>query len=76
MGADGLGKFAEALEIPRRGLWHRVPDVSQGELDEWERLYEEDQAQRKAEAQLAQAVSSTGAGAQRPPRRTRTPEGQ
>lgn len=73
---DGLGKFAEALEIPRRGLWHRVPDVSQGELDEWERLYEEDQAQRKAEAQLAQTVTGTGAGAQRPQRRSGTTEEQ
>lgn len=66
---DGLGKFAESLEIPRRGLWSRVPGVSQGELDEWERLYEEDQAKRQAEAQMAQAVTGTGSG-QRPPRRS------
>lgn len=40
--ADALGKLAEALEIPKRGLWKRVPDVTQNELAEWAELREED----------------------------------
>lgn len=36
--ADALGKFAESLGIPHRGLWHRVPGVTRRELVEWERL--------------------------------------
>ena len=39
--ADALGKFAESLEIPKQGLWHRVPNVSRAELVEWARLREE-----------------------------------
>ncbi|WP_018728513.1 phage portal protein [Salinispora pacifica] len=42
--ADGLGKLAELLGIPKRGLWARVPGARQSELDEWERLYEEENA--------------------------------
>ncbi|GIF02218.1 phage portal protein [Paractinoplanes rishiriensis] len=51
--ADGLGKLAESLGIPKRGLWSRVPGVTRTELDEWERLREEDDA----ELQLAQALN-------------------
>jgi hypothetical protein len=40
--ADALGKLAEALEIPKRGLWHRVPDVTQNEIKNWKELREED----------------------------------
>lgn len=40
--ADALGKLAEQLEIPRRGLWNRVPDVTQNEIDFWNELREED----------------------------------
>ncbi|MFD6636761.1 phage portal protein [Micromonospora chalcea] len=42
--ADGLGKLADQLGIPKRGLWPRVPDVKKTELDEWNRLYEEESA--------------------------------
>jgi hypothetical protein len=41
--ADGLSKLAEALDIPRRGLWKRVPGVTKAELDEWAELHEEQQ---------------------------------
>lgn len=67
--SDGLGKLAENLEIPRKGLWERVPGVSQGELDSWERLYAEDQAQRRAEAQMVHTLSSASTS-RRPDRRT------
>ncbi|MFC4334078.1 phage portal protein [Salininema proteolyticum] len=36
--ADGLGKLAESLEIPRRGLWTRVPGVTDQEIQYWESL--------------------------------------
>lgn len=50
--ADALGKMREQLMIPVRGLWRRVPGVTQNELDEWESLFEEE----SAELALAQAV--------------------
>ncbi|WP_432482585.1 phage portal protein [Kineococcus esterisolvens] len=50
--ADALGKLAEALEIPKRGLWTRVPDVTATEIREWEDLAE----QQNGELQLAQAL--------------------
>lgn len=40
--ADGLGKLSAQLGIPERGLWPRVPGVKQTELDEWDRLHEEE----------------------------------
>lgn len=55
--ADGLGKFAEALEIPKRGLWPRVPGVSQDELDLWGDLYEQDTAIDRAAERLANTTS-------------------
>ena len=36
--ADALGKMAESLGIPVRGLWGRVPNVTREEKLEWERL--------------------------------------
>jgi hypothetical protein len=40
--ADALGKLSDALEIPKRGLWSRVPDVTQNEIKQWNDLREED----------------------------------
>lgn len=40
--ADGLGKMAEQLGIPRRGLWPRVPNVTRQELEDWHRILKED----------------------------------
>ena len=62
--ADGLGKLAEALDIPKRGLWPRVSGVSQGEIDRWTDLYEEDQAMLRAAERLAQ---NTAGRRPRPP---------
>lgn len=39
---DALGKMAESLGIPKRGLWARVPNVTATELAEWEAMYEEE----------------------------------
>lgn len=44
--ADALGKFAESLGIPVRGLWQRVPGVTRQELLEWARLADEDSGER------------------------------
>lgn len=40
--ADALGKFADSLGIPKRALWNRVPGVTSGEVEDWERIREED----------------------------------
>lgn len=40
--ADALGKLAEALQIPKRGLWARVPGVTANEIREWEELREDE----------------------------------
>jgi hypothetical protein len=40
--ADALGKLSESLQIPKRGLWSRVPDVTQNEIDYWNELRDED----------------------------------
>ncbi|MEU8327318.1 phage portal protein [Micromonospora sp. NPDC048839] len=50
--ADALGKLREQLGIPARGLWPRVPGATRQELDEWERIAEDD----NGELQLAQAL--------------------
>jgi hypothetical protein len=42
--ADALGKMAESLEIPRKGLWPRIPGVTQNELDAWDDLAKEQTA--------------------------------
>lgn len=54
--ADALGKFADSLEIPKEGLWTRVPGVTQAEIDEWHRIKDA----KDKEAQLYQ--SSLGIG--------------
>ena len=51
--ADALGKLAEQLQVPRKGLWRRIPGVTQTEIDDWTNLYEEEDAERR----LAEAVS-------------------
>jgi hypothetical protein len=40
--ADGLGKLAEQLGIPRRALWKRVPGTTAGEWRYWNQVREED----------------------------------
>lgn len=40
--ADALGKFAEMLDIPKRGLWSRVPGVTRTEMSMWARMREDD----------------------------------
>ncbi|PHQ49469.1 hypothetical protein BLA24_25865 [Streptomyces cinnamoneus] len=40
--ADALGKLRTQLGIPERGLWRRVPGVTQTELEDWEQMREDD----------------------------------
>jgi hypothetical protein len=49
--ADALGKLADALGIPKRGLWSRVPGATTREIELWEDLADED-----PEIALAQAI--------------------
>jgi hypothetical protein len=57
--ADALGKLKEQLEIPKKGLWRRVPGVTQTELDEWEDLADQgDSTQALADA-LSRASSAS-----------------
>ena len=73
--ADGLGKFAESLDIPKKGLWSRVPGVTRQELDEWGKLrVEEDRdAQLLAEfaVKSAAAQKATQQAPQQPTATTR-----
>lgn len=40
--ADALGKLADQLGVPARGLWERIPGVTKQDLDRWEKLLQED----------------------------------
>lgn len=57
--ADGLGKLAELLGIPKRGLWNRVPGTTKQELDEWDRLYEEENSDVALANALTRASGDT-----------------
>lgn len=60
--ADALGKLKEQLGIPERGLWPRVPGVTQTELEDWESMREADDAQLS----LANALTRATGGADEP----------
>lgn len=49
--ADALGKLKEQLGIPARGLWNRVPGVTQNEIDYWNEL-----ADSEPDVALSQAL--------------------
>lgn len=55
--ADALGKLADQLDIPKRGLWTRVPDVTQNEIDYWNDLREEDDYELQMADSIARAAS-------------------
>ena len=62
--ADGLGKFAESLEIPKKGLWSRVPGVTRQEIREWSELADEQdrelQIMQKALGPIVNSGAATG----------------
>ena len=55
--ADALGKLAAQLGIPVRGLWDRVPGVTNQELARWEKLAEEADSERILAEALARATA-------------------
>lgn len=54
--ADALGKLADQLEIPKRGLWARIPGVTAGELATWEELREDEDAELALASALNRSV--------------------
>lgn len=68
MGAQALSKSVDALVklkdigVPERGLWPRVPGTTQGELSEWEALYEEQGSLGIDRSTREQAMSSMEEG--------------
>lgn len=58
--ADALGKLREQLGIPAKGLWKRVPGVTQIELDTWNELDESGDAPRALAEALTRATGSFG----------------
>lgn len=55
--ADALGKLATNLEIPVRGLWSRVPEVTDAELMKWN-LQADKQSEIQDEAALDPVASA------------------
>ena len=59
---DALGKAAQMLDVPRKGLWPMIPGVTNGMLDDWDELHEQQvQDDMERDPRLQQA---TAAGAQ------------
>ncbi|MFG2923891.1 phage portal protein [Streptomyces sp. NPDC048305] len=57
--ADALGKLADQLGIPKRGLWKRVPGVTQTEYEDWEQMAEDDDSVAQLASALTRATPST-----------------
>jgi hypothetical protein len=53
--ADALGKLKDQLGIPAKGLWKRVPNVTQTELEDWEKMDLEGDAPRALAEALTRA---------------------
>ncbi|ATI18629.1 portal protein [Streptomyces phage Amethyst] len=64
--ADALGKLADQLGIPKRGLWKRVPGVTQTEYEDWEQLAEEDDSVGQLATALTRATPTEDAFASQP----------
>lgn len=60
--ADALGKIAAGLKVPARALWHLVPGVEATELEEWERLAEEEVERDPLMASFQRQAESTISG--------------
>ena len=39
---DGLGKAADMLGVPKRGLWSQIPGLTSGDLEDFDELHEEE----------------------------------
>ncbi|MCS0601109.1 phage portal protein [Streptomyces sp. LP11] len=56
--ADALGKLAEQLGIPKKGLWKRVPGVTQTEYEDWVDLAEDEDSVGQLATALTRATPS------------------
>lgn len=57
--ADALGKIASQLSVPARGLWRMVPGVESADIEEWERLADEEYERNPLAASFSRQVEST-----------------
>ena len=56
---DALGKAAQMLDVPRKGLWPMIPGVTNGMLDDWDELHEQQvQDDMERDPRLIQAQAS------------------
>lgn len=66
---DALGKASTMLGVPRKGLWPMIPGVTNGQLDDWDELYEEqvqDDMQRDVKIQQQTAAVAQKVAARKP----------
>jgi hypothetical protein len=58
---DALGKASQMLDVPRKGLWPMIPGVTNGMLDDWEELHEQQvQDDMERDPRLLQAQNPRG----------------
>lgn len=56
---DALGKAASMLKIPARGLWNRIPGVERSDVQEWERMADNEAASDPLTAVLRRHSASS-----------------
>lgn len=59
--ADALGKLVQSLGVPPQELWHRVPGVTQQEIERWKAAATEGDALGNLTALLETQMSGNGA---------------
>jgi hypothetical protein len=57
--ADALGKLGDQLGVPKKGLWKRIPNVTQTELEEWDEMAGQDDATALLVESITRATSDT-----------------
>lgn len=61
---DALGKAAQMLEVPKQGLWPKIPGITQTEIEEWKRLKEEEDPLKMIESQMDAQLAAMQGGTQ------------
>ncbi|MGZ2360737.1 phage portal protein [Streptomyces sp. 372A] len=56
--ADALGKLREQLGIPARGLWRRVPGVTQTEYEDWAEMAEDEDSVHQLSTAITRATGA------------------
>ena len=57
---DALGKAATLLDIPKRGLWARIPGVESSDVEEWERLADDENERDPLNRVFGKGAEPTG----------------